>query len=166
MCIPDAEIQHVNPTTQVALYSICDEICTNIQNIKWNIYRGQLNLSSTFIKWNLFDQMNLYENLWFFGRHNSNFTAINELFLTNKEIIYWRFEVVYTFPSETSTSALDFIINQPPRNGSCDINPQSGTTTTLFRVKCLHWYDNDDIRDYSLYGLLKFINNKRSFLFH
>lgn len=160
MCIPNFEVQRVNPTTQVALYSICNENCTNIKSIKWNIYQGRLNLSTNSIKWNLLDQMNLYENVWFFGRYTSNFTSITQLFLTKPEISYWRFEVVYTFPLETSSSSLDFIINQPPDNGSCEINPQNGTTS-LFTIKCSNWYDDDDIKDYSLYGMLKFINNKR-----
>ena len=40
MCIPNFEFQLVNPTTQVALFSICIGNCTTIQNITWNIYQG------------------------------------------------------------------------------------------------------------------------------
>ena len=136
MCAPNLEFQLVNPTTQVALFSICNGNCTNIRNIIWNIYQGSRNLSLNFIKWNLFDQMNLYENSWFFGRNTSNFTALNQLFLSNKKINLWRFEVVYSFPTEISSSALNFRINQVPQNGSCSINPLNGTTTTLFTISC------------------------------
>ncbi|CAF4158129.1 unnamed protein product, partial [Adineta steineri] len=66
-------------------------------------------------------------------------------------ISLWRFEVVYTFLSAISTSALNFIINQPPANGSCSINRLGGTITTLFNITCPNWYDVDGIQDYSLY---------------
>lgn len=67
MCIPNLEFQLVNPTTQVALFAICIGNCITIQNIKWNIYYGSINSSSNFTKWILFNQTNLYQNIWFFG---------------------------------------------------------------------------------------------------
>ncbi|CAF4146964.1 unnamed protein product, partial [Adineta steineri] len=86
------------------------------------------------------------------GTNTSNFTATDQLFLNNLQISLWRFEVVYTFQSAVSTSALNFIINQPPSNGSCSINPLNGTITTLFNITCPNWYDVDGIEDYSLYA--------------
>ena len=73
------------------------------------------------------------------------------MFSTNPSITLWRFEVVYSFPSETSSSALNFLINQPPRNGSCSISPRNGTTLTLFSISCPSWFDEDEIKDYSLF---------------
>ena len=84
----------------------------------------------------------------------SNFTATDRLFLNNLAVQLWRFEVVYTFTNETSTSALNFVINQSPSNGSCVITPHNGTTSTTFTVICPNWYDEDGIKDYSLYGTL------------
>ncbi len=99
------------------------------------------------------------------------FTAVNTLFLNNRDIIYWRFEVVYTFPNESSLSALNFVINQRPENGSCSIDPPNGTTTTLFTINCTDWIDEDHIKDYSFYreniffkkktGIILFFCNKR-----
>ncbi|CAF4292472.1 unnamed protein product, partial [Adineta steineri] len=152
LCVPNLEYQFVNPTTQVALFALCVGTCTNLQNIKWNIYQGSDNSSSNYTQWTLFNNMILYENIWFF----CNFTATNQLFLNNPQINLWRFEVVYTFLNETSTSALNFIINQPPYNGSCSINPMNGTTTTLFTITCPNWYDEDGVKDYSLYGKVIF----------
>ena len=152
MCIPNIEYQYINPTTQVALFSICTNNCTNIQNITWNIYQGIRNLTSNMVQWRRFNQINNYQNIWFFGTNTSNFTALTQLFIENSEIVYWRFEVIYSFLTESSTSALNFIINQPPQNGSCSINPMNGTTTTLFTISCLNWIDTDGIKDYSFYG--------------
>ncbi|CAF4148171.1 unnamed protein product, partial [Adineta steineri] len=160
LCVPNLEYQFVNPTTQVALFAICVGNCINLQNIKWNIYQGSDNSSSNYTQWTLFNNTVLYENIWFFGKNTSNFTATNQLFLNNTQINLWRFEVVYTFSNETSTSALNFIINQPPYNGSCSINPMNGTTTTLFTILCPGWYDEDGIKDYSLYAWTTDVSQK------
>ena len=79
-----------------------------------------------------------------------NFTATSDLFLSNPSIALWRFEVVYSFSTEISSSSLTFLINPPPRNGSCSISPENGTTLTLFTVSCPDWFDEDQIKDYSL----------------
>ncbi|CAF1234712.1 unnamed protein product [Adineta steineri] len=153
LCVPNLEFQVVNPTTQVALFAVCVGTCANIQSIKWNIYQGSNNsTSSNSTQWTLYSNMISYENIWFYGINTSNFTATNQLFIDNPQISLWRFEVVYTFPSLTSTSALNFIMNQPPYNGSCLITPNNGTTTTQFTISCLDWFDEDGIKDYSLYA--------------
>ena len=82
----------------------------------------------------------------------SNLTITNDLFLENSNILYWRFEAVYSFLSEISLSALNFVVNQPPEKGSCSINPLNGTTSTLFTIICPDWVDDDGIQDYSFYG--------------
>jgi hypothetical protein len=174
MCISNGEFQLVNPTTQVALFTLCLGNCTTIQNITWNIYEGSMNFSSNVTEWILFNQINQYQNIWFFGKfhccislcilsiilgdNTSNFTATNELFLTNSQINLWRFEVIYSFLLETSSSALNFIINQPPENGSCSINPLNGTTNTLFTISCLNWLDENGIEDYSLYSQSRYFS--------
>ena len=72
------------------------------------------------------------------------------MFLENPLVRYWRFEVVFSFVSETSSSALNFVVNQSPSNGSCSISPLQGTTSTLFTVACPGWFDEDGIKDYTL----------------
>ena len=81
--------------------------------------------------------------LTFFGTTSSNFTVLNQLFIQNPTVQFWKFEVVYSFRNQTSTSALQFVINQPPENGSCSISPSNGTTTTLFQISCPDWFDDD-----------------------
>ncbi|UJR12876.1 hypothetical protein I4U23_017050 [Adineta vaga] len=71
-----------------------------------------------------------------------------------------RFEVIYTFLNETSTSVLNFVTNQSPSNGSCSINPLNGTTTTAFNISCSNWFDSDGVRDYTLYVWTKDISEK------
>lgn len=83
--------------------------------------------------------------------NTNRFTALNSLFLNNSHISFWRFEVVYKFVEENSSSALNFRINQPPDNGTCTTSPSNGTTSTLFRIDCSGWLDTDDIEDYSFF---------------
>ncbi|CAF1302442.1 unnamed protein product [Adineta ricciae] len=152
MCVSNMEFQLVNPTTQVALFSFCVDNCQNTEIITWNVYQGSVNISSNVTQWVLFNQMSAYENIWFFGRSTSNFTAANNLFLNNPQISLWRFEVNYTVASEASLSSLNFVINQPPKNGSCSVSPHNGTTSTSFSISCPNWFDEDGIIDYSVYG--------------
>jgi hypothetical protein len=69
MCVPNLEVfQLVNPTTQVALFSVCLDGCPSIINITWNIYQGS-NASLTTTQWILLNQMSQYQNIWFFGKN-------------------------------------------------------------------------------------------------
>jgi hypothetical protein len=72
--------------------------------------------------------------------------------MDNRNIIYWRFEALYTFDLEISSSAINFQINQPPEGDSCTISPLQGTTSTIFNIYCSNWHDTDRIQEYSAYG--------------
>jgi hypothetical protein len=154
LCSPNLEYQLVNPTTQVALFSFCSGSCQALRNITWHVYEGAGSPSLNVTQWLPYPHMHVYDGRWFFGMNSSNFTAAHHLFLAHPNVTLWRFEVVYAFASETSTSALNFVINQPPVNGSCSIQPTNGTTSTPFHVSCPGWFDRDDIKDYSLYHLV------------
>ncbi|CAF3720614.1 unnamed protein product [Rotaria sp. Silwood1] len=151
MCSPNLDYQYINPSTQVALFSVCTGHYRAISNIQWNIYQGSNDSLTTVVEWTRFNHTDSSQNLHFLGLNTTNFTAIKTLFINNPNIEFWRFEVVYTFYTETSSSALDFIINQPPENGTCSIDPENGTTNTLFTINCTDWFDEDGIQDYSFY---------------
>ena len=147
MCVSAQEFQKVNPTTQIALFSSCVNQCSTAKSISWNIYHGKINSSA----WILFNQIDQYENSWFYGRNTSHFTATHDLFLRFPNITHWRFEVIYQFETISSLSALHFEINPTPANGSCQINPKIGITNTLFNVNCSNWQIKEKIKEYSLY---------------
>ena len=154
MCSMNLEYQLINPTTQVALFTVCIGACDSLQSINWQIYYGWRNDSNSTVEWTPLNSTDLSLESQFFGRKScksdaqslalstclgrqtSNFTATNELFLQDESIEFWRFEVVYTFTSKTSSSALNFQINQPPTDGNCSIDPPEGTTSTLFAISC------------------------------
>jgi len=99
--------------------------------------------------------MTNFENVWFFGRNTTNFTSTNDLFDHFRNETHWKFEVIYQFEGMNSSSALNFEINPPPSNGSCEINPRNGTTNTLFNVTCSHWKIKENIKEYSLFTRTK-----------
>lgn len=99
------------------------------------------------------------------GTNTSNFTATNQLFLQNEKINLWKFQVIYTFAEETSSSSLNFIINTPPSNGSCSVYPPNGTTNTLFTISCSNWFDDDNIKNYLLY-CTKFVSFSHALIVH
>ncbi|CAM4977714.1 unnamed protein product, partial [Rotaria socialis] len=117
LCGENVEYQYVNPTTQVALFSTCTDNCQSINNITWNIYQGVMNTTSNVVQWTAFQNVKQYENIWFFGSNTANFTAKNNLFVSNALINYWRFEVVYSSSLQNGSSTIDFEINQSPQNG-------------------------------------------------
>ena len=170
LCVANVEFQLLNPTSQLSLVARCSSnCCTKRGNLTWNIYQGSTNLSAeNVIHWTPFNPTNLdhFFGQCFFsppvltdlcssplGMNRSHFTADQELFSSNPSITLWRFEVVYSTPSERSVSALNFEINSPPRNGSCSISPLNGSTLTPFTVSCFNWFDEDQIKDYSLLSL-------------
>jgi hypothetical protein len=75
-----------------------------------------------------------------------------DLLLIYSTIKYWRYEVIYTTGFMKSFGLINFMINSPPSDGSCSINPVSGTTTTLFTITCSNWFDEDGIKDYLFYS--------------
>ncbi|CAF4796845.1 unnamed protein product, partial [Rotaria socialis] len=155
MCSHNLEFQYINPSTQVALFSFSVDKSVSPTNITWNVYYGLMNSSSDTHNWTLFTNMIKYRNIWFFGAYTTNFTASNQLFQENRNIAFWRFEVVYTIGQEKSLSALNFEINQPPTPGICSIAPSNGKTTTKFNISCGGWNDTDGIKDYSFYAWTK-----------
>ena len=75
MCAPNLEFQLVNPTTQVALFTLCVGSCSSLLAITWNIYQG-LNGSTTTMQWTLFNQTSQFENVWFFGNRTNDLPSI------------------------------------------------------------------------------------------
>ncbi len=82
-------------------------------------------------------------------------TISNDFFNENKQITYWQFEVIYTFESETSKNTFNIEMNEGPKNGSCMIHPSIGTIDTIFTINCSGWIDDDGIKDYSFYRLIR-----------
>ena len=67
LCVPNMQYQFVNPTTQVALFSLCIGTCPPISNITWRVYHGHMNSSTNAVLWTAFNQSSHYYDTWFFG---------------------------------------------------------------------------------------------------
>jgi hypothetical protein len=85
----------------------------------------------------------------------TDLTIKEELFQDFPSQTIWKVELnVYVPSKNTSGSAsIIFLVNFPPRNGLCDINPKNGTTNTLFSISCWNWMDRDGHLDsFAYYG--------------
>jgi hypothetical protein len=111
--------------------------------------------------------LNSSSNQWIIYTNNSHYfyTGLNpQTDLTIKEELFqdfpsqtiWKEELNVHVPSKNtsgSTSIL-YLVNFPPRNGLCDINPKNGTTNTLFSISCWNWVDSDGYLDsFAYYGI-------------
>lgn len=70
--------------------------------------------------------------------------------INNRSLSFWRFQVIYLFNNSSSESEIELRLNLPPRNGSCSIERSSGLTSTPFLLSCLDWFDENQIKDYSI----------------
>jgi hypothetical protein len=86
-------------------------------------------------------------------------TLKEEIFHDHSSIIIWKIEleVIISSRNVSGKSAISFFVNFPPRFGNCSMNPENGSTKTLFGIKCLNWFDIEgSVFNYVFYG--KFIS--------
>ncbi|CAF1640035.1 unnamed protein product, partial [Adineta ricciae] len=151
---------YVNQKSQLLLLSSCLGARVSIHRISWTIYVGSpvspLDQTIHWIPYKLIVNRSLEEGFVFAGLTTNKLAVMKGLFAENHSNIYWRFEVSYSFLEfeNQSQSYFDIELNQPPINGSCSIYPLNGTTTTLFTIQCTNWFDQDEIKDYLIYGQL------------
>ncbi len=170
MCPLNNQFYYINRNIQLSLFTLCFGDCSSIESISWNIYQGSIN-------WTLFTPMT---TSWFYGKFCSSFdyerkrdfflgfntknlTITKDFFSENNQTIYWRFEVIYSFQSEISRQVFEIEINEEPKNGFCSINPSNGTMFTLFTINCSNWFDRDEIKDFTFYGLTYLLSHKIDF---
>lgn len=70
MCVPNAEYQRVNPTTQALMTSSC-VTCDNVTEtvIQWTVYSGfQTGYPNNDVQWIAFANMSAFDNDLFYGR--------------------------------------------------------------------------------------------------
>ena len=71
----------------------------------------------------------------------------------------WKIELNVFVPSKnkSGSASIQFFVNIPPQQGSCDVNPKQATTNTPFGISCMNWVDPDGkLSSISYYGI-KFI---------
>lgn len=72
MCSPNQEFQFVNPSSQVALYSVSTEVCVAPCKITWNTYRGSAHINTGQIEWTSFNDTDLVSGVDIFGKIKHN----------------------------------------------------------------------------------------------
>jgi hypothetical protein len=140
----------INANDQLDLKGSCLSGCDKESSIfTYNLFM----LNSSFNQWISFTKNSYY---FYTGLNpQTDLTIKEELFQDFPSQTIWKVELNVYIPSKnTSGSAsIIFLVNFPPRNGLCDINPKNGTTDTLFSISCWNWIDTDGHLDsFAYYG--------------
>ena len=140
----------INANDQLDLKGSCLSGCDKESAIfTYNLY--MLNSSSS--QWISFTNNSYY---FYTGLNpQTDLTIKEELFRDFPFQTYWKIELNVYVPSKNTSgsTSIKFLVNFPPRNGSCDINPKNGTTNTLFSISCRNWIDTDGYSDsFAYYG--------------
>ena len=72
-------------------------------------------------------------------------TLKEDIFRDHPSIIIWKIDLEVRISSRnvSGKSSMLFSVNFPPRFGNCTVNPENGTTQTLFGIKCGNWIDTE-----------------------
>jgi len=102
---------------------------------------------------------------YFFTTGLDLLTLKKEIFNDYQLIIIWKIELEVRISSRnvSGKSSMFFLVNFPPRQGYCTVNPDNGTTLTLFGFICSDWIDTEgSVSNFAFYGkfftLLKLFN--------
>jgi hypothetical protein len=140
----------INANDQLDLKGSCLSGC----DMESNIFTYDLNmLSPSSNRWISFTNNSFY---FYTGLNpQTDLTIKEELFQNFPYLPILKVDLnVYVPSKNTSGSAsIIFLVNFPPRNGLCDINPKNGTTDTLFSISCWNWIDTDgNLDSFAYYG--------------
>jgi hypothetical protein len=94
------------------------------------------------------------------GLSNTELTVKKDLFQDFPSQNIWKVEMNVFFPIQniSGSASVIFLVNFPPKNGSCIMNSNNGSTNSLFSISCLNWIDLDGNIDYfAYYGLSCYI---------
>jgi hypothetical protein len=163
-CTPYFDKMKINANDQLDLKGSCLSGCDK-ESTTFTYYLYMLNSSSN--QWISFTNNSYY---FYTGLNpQTDLTIKYELFQNLSSQTIWKVELNVYVPTKNtsgSTSIL-FIVNFPPRNGLCDINPKNGTTNTLYSISCWNWIDPDgNVDSYAYCGIyfLKFFFYKNQFM--
>jgi hypothetical protein len=145
----------INGNDQLDLKGSCLSGCQNgdILTFSYNLY----SLNSGTNQWNIFIDNSYY---YLTGKTLSDLTIKKQLFSDLYTQNIWKIDLILTDLNpilnltQIATSSLIFFVNQPPSAGTCDINPKSGNTSTLFAISCINWiqHDGSPVLNYVFYG--------------
>ncbi len=97
-------------------------------------------MNSSTNQWTLFTSSE-----YFFTTGLDLLTLKEEIFRDYPSIIIWKIELEFHISSRnvSGKSAISFFVNFPPRFGNCSVNPENGSTQTLFGIECANWIDTE-----------------------
>jgi hypothetical protein len=85
-------------------------------------------------------------------------TLKEDIFWDHPSIIIWKIELEVKINNQnlSGKSSMLFFVNFSPRHGYCAVNPENGTTKTIFGIKCENWIDKEgSVFNFAYYGKFK-----------
>ena len=161
--MPYLDYMKINANDQLDLKGYCLNGCDNETNI-YEYYLYMLN--STSKQWIPFRNPSLYFYTVLYSY--KDLTIKEELFQIYFTQTIWKVELSIFVPSKnvSGSSSVLFLVNFPPRDGLCDVNPKNGTTETIFTIFCWNWIDTDGSLDSFAYYGMNFLKYKPDIEFH
>jgi hypothetical protein len=148
-CVPYNDYTMINSNDQLDVTGLCLNGCeeTNVTYV-FSLFRyEQVNGSN---EWMLFNQSQYY---FFQGESSERLIVTNDLF-TNDKIVYLKITLNVFSNTDNEMlhgdSSIIFLINYPPIDGGCSVDPINGTTSQLFTFKCYNWTDFNGINKSSI----------------
>lgn len=111
--------------------------------------------NSSSAQFSLFSNLNNYIQV---GFTQTELTVKKDLFQDYSFQNVWKVELNTFFPIQnvSASASVVFLVNFPPKNGSCSMNYNNGSTDTLFSISCLNWIDSDgNVDSLAYYGLFR-----------
>ena len=152
-CQPFKDYTQINSNDQLDLKGGCITGCHG-DDISYQYYIYSLNSSPN--QWAPFTLTK-----YIFTTGLDLLTLNEDIFSDHSSIIIWKieFEVHISSRNVSGKSSILFSVNFPPRFGDCTVNPENGTTQTLFGIKCGNWIDLEgSVFYFAFYG--KFVSFK------
>ena len=83
-------------------------------------------------------------------------TLLSSIFQNYSNAVYWKIDYSISNQYTTGMASLILKTNLLPKNGSCEIDQNNGTSLlTWFTILCTNWYDPDGlISTYEYFGMI------------
>ena len=139
----------INANDQLDLKGLCLSGC----DINENYYTYTLYMLIT-NQWIPFTNTSYY--FYTGSMPQTSLTVKDDLFRDYPLQKAWKIELNVFVPSKnkSGSASIQFFVNIPPQQGSCDVNPKQATSNTSFSISCMNWVDSDGLlSSISYYGI-------------
>jgi len=135
----------INSNDQLDLLGSCLSNCNGI-NMTYNFtlfYSAQNDINAIIDQWVQFNLSSYYLTA---GQEKGQLKIKKQLF-SDYPFKFWKVQLtgdlIYSANlTLQGDSSNEFLVNCPPANGECDVDPKNGNTSDVFSFNCSNWMDS------------------------